>query len=176
MLMKIVHRIAAVMVLVVLLAVSGFVAWESLSGQRWGNMLYILDTNRLSTGFAAGAALCLSLIYAFSGLPERKRARYLSYDKEGGTVSISTEAICDYISKLAVEFPSVVKMKPEVIPGRRTIDIILKVRVKAGPDIHEMCELMQKRVREAMSLGLGISDVRRVEVSVREIASEHKLA
>jgi uncharacterized alkaline shock family protein YloU len=66
------------------------------------------------------------------------------------------------------------KMRPVVVPMRRAIDIAVELRVKAGPQIHEVCELMQSRIREAMSNGLGISDIRRVEVTVKEIAAEHK--
>ncbi len=54
------------------------------------------------------------------------------------------------------------------------IDIIVDLRVKAGPQLHEVCEVLQRRVRETMANGLGISDVRRVEVNVKEISSEHR--
>ena len=57
---------------------------------------------------------------------------------------------------------------------RELIDIVVDLRVKAGPQLHEVCEVLQRRVRETMSSGLGIADVRRVEVSVKEISSEHK--
>lgn len=176
MLMKFIHKLSAIVVFLVLFCISGIFIWVAVSGARWGSLLHVMETGRLTFGFAAGALFCLALIFAISGLPMRKRRQYLSYDKEGGTVSISTDAICDYISKLAGEFPSLIKMKPEVIPAKKTIDVMLKVKVRAGPDIHEMCELMQKRVRETLSAGLGITDVRKVEVSVREIASEQKMS
>jgi uncharacterized alkaline shock family protein YloU len=98
----------------------------------------------------------------------------LSLDTESGRTSISTDAICNYVGKLAGEFPSIVRMSPRVIPRRGTIDILVNVRIKAGPQIHEVCEVLQKRVRDCLASGLGISDVRRVEVSVKEISSEHK--
>ena len=113
-------------------------------------------------------------IYALTAIPNRRRRRLLSFDNEGGTVSISTDAICDYIGKLSTEFPSVVKLNPEVIAARNSIDLIVGVRIKAGPHIHEVCELLQQRVRESVTNGLGISQIRRVEVSVSDIVSEHK--
>ena len=119
------------------------------------------------------AVFAFLAIYALTAIPNRRRRRLLSFDNEGGTVSISTDAICDYIGKLSSEFPSVVKLNPEVIAARSFIDLIVGVRIKAGPHIHEVCELLQKRVRESVTNGLGISKIRRVEVSVSDIVSEH---
>ena len=65
-------------------------------------------------------------------------------------------------------------MSPVVVPLRHAIDLIVDVRVKAGPQIHEVCESLQARVRECVTGGLGISEVRRVTISVHEINSEHR--
>jgi uncharacterized alkaline shock family protein YloU len=65
-------------------------------------------------------------------------------------------------------------MRPNVRPRRGGVDLLVDVRVKAGSQVHEVCELLQQRVRERVVEGLGISEVRRVEVNVRDIVSEHK--
>ncbi len=54
--------------------------------------------------------------------------------------------------------------------------MVVDVRIKAGPQLHEICEVLQNRVRETMIKGLGIPEVRRVVVCVKEISSEHKSA
>jgi uncharacterized alkaline shock family protein YloU len=78
--------------------------------------------------------------------------------------------------RLAAEFPSVTRMRPRVIPRRKTVDVAVDVRVKAGPEIHEVCQILQQRIRETMTTGLGITEVGRIEVSVGEIATEHRSA
>ena len=60
------------------------------------------------------------------------------------------------------------------VPCRKGVDLLVELRVRAGPQIHEVCELVQQRVREAVTNGLGISEIRRVTVTVREIVSEHR--
>jgi uncharacterized alkaline shock family protein YloU len=107
-------------------------------------------------------------------LKPRRSGRFLSFSNEQGAVNISTDAIAEYISKLAPEFPSIVKMTPVVIPHRRKIDIMVEVRIKAGPQLHEICEVLQKKIRESMEKGLGIFDVEKVIVSVDKISVEHK--
>jgi len=172
--MKWIHRLVGLILILGLCAGSVLVLRAAVSADAWRDMVYTIAQNRLIGVCGAASLLCLLVVFALSGVPERRRERFLSFDSENGTVSISTEAISDYVSKLREEFPSIVSLRPKVIPGRRVIDIIMDVRVKAGPQIHEVCEVLQKRVREVMSGGLGISEVRRVEVSVKEISSEHK--
>jgi hypothetical protein len=67
------------------------------------------------------------------------------------------------------------KMRPTVIPVKNGIDIVAGIEIKAGPQIHEACELLQDRIRQSVTTDLGIPQVRRVEVSVSEILSEHKV-
>lgn len=140
----------------------------------WNTALVWLETQRLPCLWLGVGLVSLAVLFMCSGLPLRRRDRYLSFDNESGTVSISAEAISDYIEKLIEEFPSVVRLRAVVVPRRGAVDLLVNVRVRAGSQVHEMCELLQQRVRESMVNGLGISQVRRVEVSVREIVSEHK--
>lgn len=98
-----------------------------------------------------------------------RSSEYLLFDREGGRVSIATKVIEEYIAKIAVEFPAVTKMQPKVTASGDSVDIVVDVRIKAGPQIKEICEILQKRVRDSMLKGLGITQVRYVEVNVRKI-------
>lgn len=172
--MRILHKFISLLIFVVLLGEGLVLLGAARSADRWDALTTLAEPSRLSAACAGIGLLCLAVLFALGGLPGKKRERFLSFDREGGTVSISTEAIADYVSKLADEFPSIIRMRPKVVPARNTIDIVVEVRIKAGPQIHEACELLQQRIRESVTSGLGISEVRRVEVSVREIISEHK--
>lgn len=172
--MQFLHRLTGIVVFLVLLGMGVFLLGAARSSDAWTESMAALGHSRLG-GLCAGTALiCVSVLYALSAMPRRSRGQFLSYDGEGGTVSISTDAIADYITKLAVEFPSVVRMRTRVLPGRRSIDVFVTIRIKGGPEIHEACELLQKRIRESLSSGLGISEIGRVEVSIDEIAAQHK--
>jgi uncharacterized alkaline shock family protein YloU len=170
--MKLIHRIAGFIVLTSVVATGGILVASARSGARWSDLAAVLVGNRPLAAGIGIALLLLAVIYLLSGIPRRKQQKYLSFDGEGGTVSISTEAIADYVARLAGEFPTIVRMKPEVIPARNTIDIHVYIQIKDGPEIHEACELLQKRIREVLAGSLGINDVRKVEVSVREIIAE----
>ncbi len=146
-------------------------SWSPWAWQRF----FALVSGARPYGGILGAMLFLGGILWMLGERQPKRQnRFLSFRNEEGAVHISTAAISDYLDKLAPSFPSIVQMHADVLPVRRKIDIIMEVRIKAGPQLHEICEVLQKRVRESMESGLGIHDVRHVIVRVKEISSEHK--
>ena len=170
--MTFLHRtVRVLMVAIVLIIGAGAIA--TIFGDVWDYVEVKIEIVRLAVILSGIALSGLAILFVATGLSRRGSGKFLSFDNEGGTVSISTDAIADYVGKLSSEFPSIVRMKPQVIPGRNAIDIVVKVRIKAGPQINEVCELLQQRIRESVANGLGVSQVRRVEVSVGEIVSEH---
>jgi hypothetical protein len=165
--------------LVCALLISGGLALAVLSflPRDWSTACTMLAASRWTMGLLPGILLMgLGALLMISEAPRHRRDRFLSFRNDGGAVNISTVAISEYLGKLAPEFPSVVKMFSEVEPHWRRIDIVVDVRIKAGPQLHEICEVLQKRVRESVETGLGIHDVRHVIVRVKEISIEHKTA
>ncbi len=140
----------------------------------WQTACVVLAGSRVGCLVAGLLLVALGVLLIFTEAPRRRRDRFLSFQNEGGAVNISTEAISEYIGKLVSAFPSIIRMTPVVEPCRRKVDIVIDVRIKAGPQLHEICEVLQKRVRESMESGLGIHDVRHVVVRVKEISTEHK--
>lgn len=173
--MSFLHRLSRLLVVSLLLSVGVYLVATGLSPSRWDALVLIIETSRAS-GFWLGVGIvCLCMMYMFSGVPKRRHERFLSFDNDGGTVSISTDAIAEYISRLMPEFPSIVHLQTQVLPLRNSVDLLLTVHVRSGSQVHEVCQLLQDRVRETMSNGLGITEVRKIEVSVREIVSEHRV-
>ena len=172
--MKVLRRVVRLLVLIALLAAGVALLAAALSPQRWADIQAMGARGREIWVWIGGGLLVMGVIFAASEYRTRRRERFLSFDNEGGAVSISTEAMADYITKLSTEFPSVVRMRPHVKPTRNGVDLQIDVKVKAGSQVHEVCELLQQRVRERVVDGLGISEIRRVEVNVRDIVSEHR--
>ena len=174
--MKTVHHVIGALLFVLFAAMLLGLLWAGASGERWASFADWIASGRLPVLLLAVAGSCLLLLHAASARRDGGRDRYLSLDTEGGTVSISSGAIREYILKLSQEFPSVARMNPKVIPRRNSIDIRVDLKVRAGPNIHEICEMLQKRVRESLTAGLGISQIGRITIGVKNIVSEHRPA
>jgi uncharacterized alkaline shock family protein YloU len=173
--MKVVHRFLFLLVFALLVTLGISLLVLSFSEKNWAILEELLPGSRLVGGAVGGGIFCLASLLFLTGLNKPRRSnRFLSFSNEQGVVNISTDAISEYISKLAPEFPSIVKMTTEIIPHRRKVDILVSVRIKAGSQVHEICEVLQQKIRESMEKGLGINDVERVIVSVEKISTEHK--
>jgi hypothetical protein len=177
--MRIMNRLTTLLIFAVLL-LSAVVCLAVAISPAWGHTIegFLPGNKRVTLACAGAAMFFLAILMPLTSGGRKKqlqqKERILSFSNDEGTISISTVAISDYLSKLGTEFPSIIKMQPIVVPRHKAVDIIVVLRVKAGPQIHEIYEVLQRRVRETMVNGLGISDVRKVEVSVKEISPEHK--
>ena len=172
--MTILQRLVRLLVLAVLV-LGGILAFMlAFSAEKWDGLVNLLMTAAPMEFWMGLGLVSLAVLFAGTGIRRKQRERFLSFENENGRVSISTIAIGDHVAKLSAEFPAIVRMHPRVVPARNTIDIIVDLKVRAGSQVHEVCELLQQRIRESMTSDLGISQVRRVEVNVKEIVSEHR--
>ena len=116
--------------------------------------------------------LLFSLLYLVTFSPRRPPLRYISFDSGNGTVSISINAVRDYIRKLSGEFSAVVSIDPKIRADKDRISIDLNINLVAGARIPELSQALQARVRESLHDGLGIDEVHDVRVRVQEITGE----
>ena len=137
------HRLFGFVVFVVLLGQGLILFFLALSSEGWAHFTALL-TERRSSGACAGIALaCLALLLALTGIRKKKRAKFWYYDSEKGRVSISTDAIAEYVAKLASEFPSVMKMRPVVIPTKSLSSSRRSPSYQMG---HERCNKKRRRL------------------------------
>ncbi|HPC18871.1 MAG: hypothetical protein KBC66_10800 [Kiritimatiellae bacterium] len=108
--------------------------------------------------------------YLLTGFPWR-RAAFITFENENGTVSVNTEAVQRYLDTLKNEFAAVVWQKSHLRVVRGALDVGLVLGVRDGTQIPELCKLMQARVRELLEEHLGTCDLHGVSVEVNEIRS-----
>ncbi len=174
--MSIWHRLFRMLALVALTLTGLIITLSAISARHWEAYLLQAREERLLVLAFGWGLIAMALLFLVTGIKRKRKTRFLSFENEGGRVRISTDAIADYLAKLAAEFPTVIRMTIRVVPLKASLDIVVDIRVKADPQIHEICETLQSRIRESLAGGLGIRDVRRVEVSVNEINSERAAA
>lgn len=134
--------------------------------------LFYFGENWLQAMGVGGIMALLSLLYLVTFGPRRPKARYISFDSGNGSVSISANAVREYIRKLSGEFSAVVSIDPKIRSEKNSISIDLNVNLVAGARIPELSQALQNRVRESLRDGLGIDDVKEVRVLVQEITVE----
>lgn len=124
-----------------------------------------------SVGIGALAVL-IALLYLVTLAPRHPKMRYISFESGEGSVSISVNAVRDYVRKLSGEFSAVIDIDPKITAEKDRIRMDLNVELVAGVRIPELSQALQSRVRESLRDGLGIMDIDEIKVRVQEISGD----
>lgn len=158
--------------LAALLAVGFFLLVSAMWETAWDGVAMWVRANRVAGGLAGLACVVAAAVPIVYGGLSGRSDRMVSLAGAGGPVSIRTGAIADYVRRVAAEFPDVRRMQVDVSPCREGVDLRIRLRVKHGVKVHELCRGIQARVRVVLAEGLGVHDVRHVEVAVHEIVAD----
>lgn len=170
---RVVHVLLGLLILVILLGLGIGLIYMAYSAECWTQGIDTLRAERGWGALAGMALLALVAVYLITGYRRQPAGDdYLAFNNNGATVSILLRAVNEFITKIGDEFAAIISMKPAVRPRGRSIDIDLDIRVKAGTQIPELCQLLQERVRESVRQNLGISDIKRIRVSVKDIVGD----
>ena len=135
-----------------------------------------LINDKLGQFLTGISAIFLVLLYWLTAISVKEEP-FLTFENEGGTISISVKAINDFLAKLADEFAGIVRLRTVVSASRDgRIKVRLDVSVKAGTKIQQLSQVLQQRVRESMRDNLGIAEVHAVKVNVSSIVAVENTA
>jgi len=176
--MKTLRVLVGIVLFLAIIVLAAAVIYLALSAETWRQALDVLRGERLNALGAGAAILLLVLLYGMTGpRPRRFAEPFITFKNEGGSVSVSTRAIGEVVSRVGDEFAAVVGLESVVRPARGSIEVGLDVKVRGGTQIPELCRMLQERVRETIRENLGLTEIRGVKVTVREIVAltrEHR--
>lgn len=141
----------------------------TLSPSRWADVCANLNSYWLELMLGSIAMAFVSVLFFQTSLITRRSKDYFSVSNEGGSTNISTDAICAYIEKVSAGMPAVVRMKARVVPASGGMNIMIDLKMKAIPQMQDMCDTLQKTIRDNLATGLGIRQVGKIEVIVKDI-------
>jgi uncharacterized alkaline shock family protein YloU len=169
---RMLHLILGLILTLTLAGLGGGLLYAAFYDQEcWQSILTFLMEER-GIGALGGIAILFVLVAFFLTGIQRDASTgedVLTFKNNGGTVSISLRAVNEFIAKIADEFAALLSLKPSVTPKGTGVVIDLDIRVKAGTQIPELCQLLQDRVKESVRQNMGISEIRRIQVHVKDI-------
>jgi hypothetical protein len=162
--------VGLVLFLVLVVVAAGLIYLPIARYSEWAKVLSVLGNQPWLAACAGAALLALVLLFMVTGSPRREpQEQYLSFQNEGGTVSISIRAVRDFIARLGSEFAAISSLQPTLQARGGALYVELDVKVRSGTQVPELCRLLQDRVRESIAGSFGLSEVKAVKVNVREI-------
>lgn len=167
---RILHGLTGLLILLLPLLWGGVLIYANAFNTEFRDFVFQSLENSPVIGVGMGLIMILIwLSYLGSFGPARPKSRYISFDSEEGGVSISVNAVRDFIRKLGDEFGAVISLDPKIRMDRDLLSIDLDVRIQTGSRIPELSQILQNRVRESVREGLGIVEIREIKVKVQEI-------
>ncbi len=170
---RFVHIVTGLALLVLLLGLGVAMIHMAYYPDHWAQCLADWREER-GWGLLAGlGVIALVLVHVVSGCVGRAHGEpYLSFQHNGTTVSILLRAVNEFIGKIGDEFAAIVSLKPCVHARGRSIDIDLELRIRAGTQIPELCQLLQERVRDSLQQNMGLTNIKHIRVQVKELVGE----
>lgn len=119
-------------------------------------------------------AVILAVLTAATSFTARARdERFISFESDAGTVSVSVDAVTEFLVKTSREFAGILGMDAKIPSREEPIEILLDVKIKSGSNIPELSRLLQQHIRLNMRETIGISDISAIRVKVREIVADN---
>ena len=168
---KFFHYLFGLILFVLLVGAAGFVVDAALHMPLWASAVGLMQQYPAISLGGVGVVLCVVVLYLLTGVQRRKPDQFISFDNEGGSVSISMNAMREFLIKIADEFAAVLYLDPTIKAYGEAMEIELDVRVRSGTALPELCRLLQSRVSESIRDELGLSEVKGVKVNIREIVT-----
>lgn len=121
--------------------------------------------------WALSGVFILAILFAYllSGLPWCRKKNIILFENADGAIGVGTEAVQNYLNGIKSEFAAIVSFKSSVAIENGALAITLKLGVKEGTQIPELCRMTQTRVKELIAEHLGACDLKGVAVEVNEI-------
>jgi uncharacterized alkaline shock family protein YloU len=122
--------------------------------------------------YAAGAAALLFLVeveYLILKMRKNRKARYITFEQPTGRVSLSVQAIEEFILKISKGFPEITRIVPKVAAFKNEIKITLKISILSGHNVANFAEQFKKNVKSQIQNILGLEKDVKVQVQVVEV-------
>lgn len=133
------------------------------------DIIYTSPLNLLYSGLLGLVIIFLALSYIYCVLKKRKKKRNISFKNPDGKVSISLEAIEDFLRRISQGVTEIKNLKCKVSVTKKGIKVINKVTLWAGISITEITERFQEMVKFKLQEMLGIEDRIEVVVNVQKV-------
>ena len=137
-------------------------------------MLEYLQSNpqaRIVLGGTGSLLILITFSFAQLILGKIQRERTIAFANPSGQVTIALSAVEDLIIRLVRHIPEVKEVRPDVIAGKKGIEIDLRLILKSDVNIPELTMQLQEMTKSKVQEILGIEEQIVVKIHVMKIIS-----
>lgn len=153
------------------------------AAQWFASFRSICEENAICEGFSTGLALGLVLplgiaVVAWLVLHRRRTCRSVCLEGEGGNLTVSAQAIRDFLQRIVADFREVELLGVALLRRKRLTDIRLRVNAVPLASVRRLKDGLKERVRSELADKLGLEELLgdvHIDV-VRYSADERRIA
>jgi len=93
---------------------------------------------------------------------------------EGGNISITYDAVSRYVKNVLYGIESVDAVKTTLAQSKKGIIVNIAVKIKATKTLGEIDKQIRKRIKDGLSVVLGLENIGEINVSFKEIGYKKK--
>jgi hypothetical protein len=127
--------------------------------------------SQLAIGCAGAALLICIGLWLLTGM-SRRRCGIVTYEMEGGTVSLRLDAIRDFLARVGQDIPQVASVRPVVRQTDGVVSVLMEIRIRAGSSVPEITRALQERTRHSLAGDLGLTRTDPVKVVITGISGD----
>ncbi|MBD3425984.1 MAG: alkaline shock response membrane anchor protein AmaP [Candidatus Omnitrophica bacterium] len=172
------RRIGMLVFMVMMFCVGAVLITVSLNivtPEQWSDMVAAVNddiTVRASVAAVGALFLLIGLVAPYRQSKSMKRSRVLSFQNPDGEVTVSLNAIEEYIHKVAKSIPGIKDVRSKVDISKKGIEIITDVTLSAGSNIPQVTEAIQMEVRDKVQGMLGIEEKVNVKMHIKKVMTK----
>lgn len=135
----------------------------------------IQPTNsRIIFGLAGLLLILLSISFAQLILGKIQRERTIAFSNPLGEVTISLIAVEDLIKRLVSSIYEVKELRPDVIAGKKGLEVDLRIILRAETNIPDLTMRLQDLIKNKIQETLGVEEPIVVKIHVAKIVSQEE--
>lgn len=169
--MKFLHGLFELLVFLVVLFEGTLMIYGMSNGGKpyWDMLLRTLQGDKLVVFLGGVSLILLVLLYLLTSGRKRSSSKTISFQGHNGPITISMKAVRDFVLRIGDDFSEILSMQPNLEFSNGALSIEMDVRIQEGAHVPELCQMLQERVTESVQDQLGLRDMKKVRVNVREL-------
>ena len=137
----------------------------------WLEYLQVNLQARIIFGLIGGVLVLITYSFAQVILGRVQREKTIAFSSPSGQVTIALSAVEDLIIRMLRGSPEIKEARPNVIAGKRGIEIDLRLILKSEINIPDLTMQLQEMVKSKVQEILGIEEQIVVRIHVAKISS-----
>lgn len=136
--------------------------------------IYSIENIRLSLGITGLLLIFISVLVIQLVMGKLQREKTIAFENPDGQVTISLNAIEDFIKRALKQMPEVKELRPSVRASKKGIMIINRVTLYSDINIPEVTEKLQNIVKTRVQDMLGVDEPVSIRVDVVKITHKEE--